>query len=86
LLLSSVPVIVVSAWKSNYKSNQTITVTGSAKKQIVSDLAVLKGSLSVEAQTAETAYRQLQSQKPILISYLKSKGFAGRSNRVFYHK
>jgi uncharacterized protein len=68
-------VIVVSAWKSNYKSNQTITVTGSAKKQIVSDLAVLKGSLSVEAQTAEAAYRQLQNQKPVLISYLKSKGF-----------
>jgi hypothetical protein len=69
-------VIVTSTWKSNYASNQTINVTGSAKKEITSDLGVLRGTLSVQYPTAEGAYRELNSQKPILISYLKGKGFS----------
>jgi uncharacterized protein len=67
--------IVTLTWKSNYSSNQTITVTGSAKEDIVSDLAVLRGTLTARASTAEGAYRQLENQKPILLSYLNSKGF-----------
>jgi hypothetical protein len=69
-------VIVTSTWRSNYASNQTINVTGSAKKEITSDLGVLRGTLSVQYPTAEGAYRELNSQKPILISYLKGKGFS----------
>lgn len=68
-------IIVVNAWKSNYHSNQTITVTGSAKKEIVSDLGILRGTISVESSTAGNAYKEIQRQKPILISYLVSKGF-----------
>lgn len=68
-------IIVTSTWKSNYASNQTINVTGSAKKEITSDLGVLRGTISVQHPTAEGAYRELLSQKPALISYLKSKGF-----------
>ncbi|MEO8399872.1 MAG: SIMPL domain-containing protein [Ignavibacteriaceae bacterium] len=68
-------VIVVTTWKSNYRSNQTINVTGSAKKKITSDLGVLKGNISVQASTQSDAYKLLNSQKPILISYLASKGF-----------
>ncbi len=68
-------IIIVNAWKSNYSSNQTITVTGSAKKDIVSDLGILRGTIAVEASNASNAYRELQRQKPILVSYLVSKGF-----------
>ena len=38
---------------------------------IVSDLGVLRGTLSVEAPTALEAYRLLQAQKPILMEYFK---------------
>ena len=73
LILCSV--IFVTAWRANYSSNQTITVTGSAKKDITSDLGILRGSISVEAPTAEMAYQELKRQKPILIAYLASNGF-----------
>ncbi|MFO7446004.1 MAG: SIMPL domain-containing protein [Ignavibacteriaceae bacterium] len=69
-------VILASTWKSNNAANQIITVTGSAKKDIVSDLGVLRGGLMVQAQTAEGAYRELLRQKPALISYLELKGFS----------
>ena len=68
-------IIVTSTWKSNYSSNQTINVTGSAKKEITSDLGILRRTISVQYPTAEGAYRELLSQKPVLISYLASKGF-----------
>ena len=68
-------IILAWTWKSNYNASQTITVTGSAKQDIVSDLAILKGTLSAQQPTADAAYRQMQSEKPALLSYLKSKGF-----------
>jgi uncharacterized protein len=68
-------IIFTSTWKSNYASNQTINVTGSAKKEIVSDLGILKGTVSAQLPTAEGAYRELLRQKPILISYLAANGF-----------
>lgn len=64
-----------NAWKSNQSANQTINVTGSAKKEIVSDLGFLRGSISVQSSTSEKAYSELNRQKPILISYLEQKGF-----------
>jgi hypothetical protein len=68
-------VILAVTWKSNYASNQTINVTGSAEREIVSDFGVLRGTISAQAPTADAAYRQLISMKPALISYLSSKGF-----------
>lgn len=81
LILCSV--IFVSAWRANYSSNQTITVTGSAKKDIVSDLGILRGTITVEAPTAEQAYQELKRQKPILISYLVSNGFPEKEIEFF---
>ena len=81
LILCSV--IFVTAWRANYSSNQTITVTGSAKKDITSDLGILRGSISVEAPTAEMAYQELKRQKPILIAYLASNGFPEKELEFF---
>lgn len=67
--------IFVSAWKSNQSANQTITVTGSAKKEIVSDLGFLRGSLNVQMAAPEYAFRELNNQKKILLAYLDKKGF-----------
>ena len=62
-------------WKKVRSTDQTINVTGSAKKLIVSDLAVIRGNLNAEAGTAKEAYQKLQSQKPILLAYLAKQGF-----------
>ena len=67
--------IFSGTWRKIKSENQTINVTGSAKKVIVSDLGILRGTLSYEAATASEAYKGLQSQKPILLEYIKSKGF-----------
>lgn len=68
-------IILAMTWKSNYNSNQTITVTGSATKQIVSDLAILKGTLTTQSASAEAAYKELESERPVLLQFLASKGF-----------
>ncbi len=62
-------------WKSIKKENQTITVTGSAKKAIRSDLGVLSGTLNAYAGSSQEAYRKLEAQKPMLMDYLQTKGF-----------
>lgn len=67
--------IFSGTWKKVGAAEQTINVTGSAKKLIVSDLAVIRGSLSAEAETAKDAYQKLQSQKPVLLAYLAKHGF-----------
>ncbi|HCY75925.1 MAG TPA: SIMPL domain-containing protein [Ignavibacteriales bacterium] len=69
-------VVFTNAWKSNQQANQTISVTGSAKKEIVSDLGFLRGTISVQSSTSENAYAELNRQKPILITYLNGKGFS----------
>jgi hypothetical protein len=76
-------IIFVTAWRANYSSNQTITVTGSAKKEITSDLGILRGSLTVEAPTAEMAYQELKRQKPTLVSYLARNGFPEKEIEFF---
>jgi hypothetical protein len=74
--------IFSGTWKKIKSENQIITVTGSAKKTIVSDLGILRATLSVEAPTARDAYRALGLQKPVLLAYLKAKGF--ESDKVNY--
>jgi hypothetical protein len=69
-------IIFVSAWSSNRKADQTITVTGSAKKEITSDLGIFRGTINVEGTTAGEAYRILQQQKPVLLDYLAANGFS----------
>ncbi|WP_242919519.1 SIMPL domain-containing protein [Pontibacter liquoris] len=62
--------------KARSRANQTINVTGSAKRDIVADLGILRGNLQASGASAEQAYQQLQQQRPVLINYLKSQGFA----------
>lgn len=62
-------------WKATKKENQTITVTGSAKKEIKADLAILKGSLTGFAGSQKAAFEKLNANKPLLLEYLNSKGF-----------
>jgi hypothetical protein len=68
--------IISSAWRNHTKANQTITVTGSAKKDIVSDLGFLRGTLTARSTTALDAYRELESQKPSIYNYFAKYGFS----------
>ncbi|MBN8574262.1 MAG: SIMPL domain-containing protein [Candidatus Kapabacteria bacterium] len=69
--------IVSNAWKTtNIQQNQTISVTGSAKRSIVSDLAVLRGSITAYGTTNAEAFQNLKQQKISVLSYLSGKGFS----------
>lgn len=73
-LLTSVLIFSVN-WKSIKRENQTITVTGSAKKEIKADLGILRGTLSAYASSQKATAEKIDIQKPALLEYLKSKGF-----------
>ncbi|MCX8010222.1 MAG: SIMPL domain-containing protein [Ignavibacteria bacterium] len=75
IFLVIVALIISAAWRNHTRSSQTITVTGSAKKEIISDLAILRGTISSEAPNAQTAYRMLINQKPALLEYFSKQGF-----------
>lgn len=68
-------IIFTFVWKAKSEENQTINVTGSAKKEIVSNIGILRGSINVQMGSKESAYRELERQKPLVISYLQSEGF-----------
>ncbi|WP_439883176.1 SIMPL domain-containing protein [Pontibacter sp. MBLB2868] len=60
---------------SRAQANQTINVTGSAKREIISDLGILRGNLQASGATAEIAYNNLLNQRPGVLEYLKKQGF-----------
>ncbi len=71
------------AWSDARSSDQTITVTGSAKKEITSDLGILHGTIGVQAATPDASYRALVSQRAILLDYLKEKGFPADKVKLY---
>ncbi|MEO6682787.1 MAG: SIMPL domain-containing protein [Ginsengibacter sp.] len=53
---------------------ETISVTGSAEKDFVSDLIVWKGSYSRKSMDLKSAYAQLKSDENTIRTYLSGKG------------
>jgi len=68
-------IIIALTWANISSANQTITVTGSAKKIIISDLGIMRGGISAQSFTAGESYKFLNEQKSKLLRYLSSKGF-----------
>lgn len=68
--------IFTSAWSASRSANMTLNVTGSATKELVSDLGIFSGSLSVQNVSKASAYRSLQDMKPGLMRYFKQWGFS----------
>jgi hypothetical protein len=58
------------------RGDQTITVTGSARKRIKSDLVVWRSAISYQAPVLSEAYRSLSEAVPRVKAYLVSKGIA----------
>jgi uncharacterized protein len=59
---------------SSRKGDDAITVTGSAKRRISSDLVVWSAGVSYQAPQLADAYRQLAESVPRIKEYLISKG------------
>ncbi len=76
-------IIFTATWKSNQSSNQTITVTGSAKKEIISDFGILRGTISVSYSSPELAFKELENQRKILLNYFEMKGFSKDKVELF---
>lgn len=58
------------------KGDEAVTVTGSARKRIKSDLATWSAGVSSQSARLADAYNQLSSDVPRIKEYLKSKGIA----------
>jgi uncharacterized protein len=58
------------------RGDQTITVTGSARKRITSDLVIWRSAISYQAPTLSEAYRSLSEAVPRVKAYMVSKGIA----------
>lgn len=56
------------------RGDQTITVTGSARKRITSDLVIWRSAISYQAPVLSDAYRSLSEAVPRVKSYMVSKG------------
>jgi len=58
------------------RGDQTITVTGSARKRITSDLVIWRSAISYQSPVLSEAYRSLAEAVPKVKAYLVSKGIA----------
>jgi len=69
---------VIGGWffVKGKRGDQTITVTGSARKRIKSDLVIWRSAISYQAPVLTDAYRSLSEAVPRVKSYLVSKGIA----------
>ena len=72
LVLSS----LIFGWffEKSKKGDELITVTGSARKRIKSDLVVWSAAVTYQAPTLAEAYRSLSENVPRVKQYLVSKG------------
>jgi hypothetical protein len=67
---------IIFGWffSTSRKSDEAITVTGSAKKRINSDLVVWSAGVSAQSPALADAYKQLSDSIPRIKQYLLSKG------------
>ncbi len=74
LVLSS----IILGWAYTHKKdgNEAVTVTGSAKKRIKSDLVIWSAGVSYQSAQLSDAYKQLSDNIPKIKKYLVEKGIA----------
>ena len=67
---------VIGGWffVKGKRGDQTITVTGSARKRIKSDLVIWRSGISYQAPVLADAYRSLSEAVPRVKAYMVSKG------------
>jgi len=67
--------IISSTWRKVASNNVTIAVTGSASKQIKSDLGIWDGTFANESSSMTDAYAKLKESNVKVKNYLVSFGF-----------
>lgn len=72
MVLSSI--VIGWAYTKSKKGDDSITVTGSAKRRITSDLVIWSAGVRVEAPSLADAYKQLSDNVPRIKQYLLGKG------------
>lgn len=65
---------MANAYKYKYKATETITVTGLAEKDFISDQIVWTGNYSRKTMDLKSAYSQLKEDESKIRNYLKGKG------------
>lgn len=70
-------------WKSTKNADQTITVTGSAKKAIVSDFAIQGGTIQATGRERKAAFQKVQEQLPVIQKFLADKGMKADQYEFF---
>lgn len=83
--------IVTNAVVRIKSQSNTITVTGSAKQQITSDLIIWSGSFTAQSPNLQDAYTQLKTNKDKVLSYLTDQGvsenelvFSSINTNIYY--
>jgi len=66
--------IVADAARDVKKANDTISVTGSAKRPITSDFAVWRGAVTARKPTMQAAYQVIKQHAERLEEYFKTNG------------
>jgi len=66
--------VLSTTWRANVKAAQTLKVTGSAKMDLVSDLARLRLTVEGNGATAESAWNDLQRQLPLVLGAMQEQG------------
>jgi hypothetical protein len=76
LAIGIVIATVIGGWffVKGKRGDQTITVTGSAKQRITSDLVIWRAGVSFQAPALADAYRSLSEAVPKVKAYMVSKG------------
>ena len=82
LAMIAASLILVDGVKEVKGGNNKITVTGSAKQQITSDLIVWTGSFNAKSPALQDAYTKLESDKTKVLDYLVGQGVP-KDNIVF---
>jgi uncharacterized protein len=76
LAVGLVVATIIGGWffVKGKRGDQTITVTGSARKRIKSDLVIWRAGVSYQAPVLAEAYRSLSESVPRVKAYLLGKG------------
>ncbi|HYF03645.1 MAG TPA: SIMPL domain-containing protein [Patescibacteria group bacterium] len=66
--------LLSNAWKKTHRTHQTVSVTGLAEENFVSDLIVWNGSFSQKSMSLQDAYAALKRDAEAIRNYLLSNG------------
>jgi uncharacterized protein len=67
-------IILGAAWKRTHKTNESISVTGLATEDFISDLIVWDGYFTAESESTKDAYTQIKKDAEVIKTFLIEKG------------